>query len=136
MDGIEINMVVTDSLSAIKLYEQIFILDIIQRTDLKKGENEVIFSIHETRFHMLDENHANNLYAPKQDAIPSVSFNVYVTDLDAVFDNIVQEGCTIIQPITQNNKYGLSSAIIKDKFGYVWMLHEELKNITHNFMDN
>src|SRR5699024_12208173 len=55
MIGVELDMVVKDSLKALTLYEEIFEVERIEVTDLPRGENEVIFSLYDVRFHLLDE---------------------------------------------------------------------------------
>lgn len=55
--GTEIDFVLNDSLKALKLYQTIFDeIELIEATDYPRGNNEVIFSLYGTRFHMLDEN--------------------------------------------------------------------------------
>ena len=56
MVGVEIDMVVTDSLKALELYEKVFDIERLEVTDFPKGENEAVFSLYGVRFHMLDEN--------------------------------------------------------------------------------
>ena len=72
MRDIEIDFVVKDSLAALKCYERIFDVERIEVTDLKTGENEVVFSIHGTKFHLLDENSLSF----KSTGIGSSNFNV------------------------------------------------------------
>ena len=45
MVGVEIDMVVTESLKALEHYEKIFDIERIEVTSLPKGENEVIFNL-------------------------------------------------------------------------------------------
>ena len=52
--GVEIDFVVSDSLKALDLYEQIFDVKRVEVSDLPTGENEAVFTISDTRFHMLD----------------------------------------------------------------------------------
>ena len=56
MTGVEIDMVVTDSLKALELYEKIFEIERVEVSDFPKGENEVVFTLYGVRFHLLDEN--------------------------------------------------------------------------------
>ncbi len=57
-------MVVYNSLKASTLYEKIFDLLRIEMTGLARGEHEVIISLYDVRFHMLDENPQFGLKAP------------------------------------------------------------------------
>jgi PhnB protein len=131
MVGVEIDFVVTDSLKALELYEKIFELERVEVSDLPKGENEVVFNLYGTRFHMLDENPKFNLVAPSPDKPNTIWFNVLVEDINDTYSKAVNEGCTSIQPVNEMLEYGISNAIIVDPFGYVWMLHQLHKVVSH-----
>ncbi|CUH95838.1 hypothetical protein P22_1923 [Propionispora sp. 2/2-37] len=64
MVGVEIDMVITDSLKALELYEKVFDLQRVEVTNFPRGENGVIFTLYGVRFHMLDENPKFGLKAP------------------------------------------------------------------------
>ena len=108
MTGVEIDMVVTDSLKALELYEKIF--------EVKR--------IEVTRFHMLDENPEYQLIAPKPGQPQSVWYNVLVPDIQAVYHKAMAAGCAEIQPVTEMPEMGAANAMFADAFGYVWMLHQ------------
>ncbi|AEB28916.1 MerR family transcriptional regulator [Carnobacterium sp. 17-4] len=122
--GVEIDFVVKDSKVALEQYSSIFEVVIVEATDFKVGNNEAVFTIYGTRFHMLDENPEYQLFAPKEDSNQSFWFNVVVPSIQVVFDKAVAAGATIIQPITKMEEMGISNAMFLDSFGYVWMLHE------------
>lgn len=124
MVGVEIDMVVTDSLKALELYEQIFDLERVEVTNFPKGENEVVFSLYGVRFHMLDENPEFQLTAPVADKPNSVWFNILVPDINQTYTKAISAGCQEIQSVTEQPDYGLSNAMFLDAFGYVWMLHQ------------
>lgn len=130
MVDVEINMVVTDSLKALELYEKIFDIERIEVTDFPKGENEVIFSIYGVKFHMLDENEQFELIAPKPGDPKPMWFNVTVPDIYKVNTKAISEGCTEIQPVTELTDYGVSNAMFSDVFGYIWMLHQVHKKVS------
>lgn len=64
MAGVEIDMVVTDSLKALELYKKIFEIETVEASDFPRGENEAIFTLYDVPFHLLDENPAFHLTAP------------------------------------------------------------------------
>ncbi len=130
MVGVEIDLVVTDSLSALALYEKIFDIERVELTEFSKGENEVIFSLYGTRFHMLDENPEFSLIAPKPDDPKSIWFNVMVPDIASTYAKAMSEGCTEIQPVTELPDYGVSNAIFMCPFGHVWMLHQVHREVS------
>lgn len=124
MVGVEIDMVVTDSLKALELYEKIFGVDRVEVTNFPRGENEVVFTLHGVRFHMLDENPEFGLKAPSLDAPNTIWFNVVVPDIRETFAKAMDAGCTELQPISEMPEFGATNAIFVDPFGYQWMLHQ------------
>ena len=124
MVGVEIDLVVSDSLKALALVESIFEIERIEVTDLPKGQNEVVFSLYGTRFHMLDENPEFGLVAPKPGDPKSIWFNIMVPDIAATYAKAHAAGCTEIQAVTELPDFGVSNAIFSDSFGTVWMLHQ------------
>ena len=124
MKGVEIDFVVVDSLFAMKLYEKLFEVEIVEKTNFPTGQNEIVFNIYGTRFHMLDENKEFGLVAPGKEGVNSVWFNLVVPNIKVVHNKALKFGCIEIQPVTELKDYGVSNSIFKDPFGYVWMLHE------------
>lgn len=124
MVGVEIDLVVTDSLQALELYEKIFEVERVEVTDFPRGENEVIFTLYGVRFHMLDENPKFQLIAPKPDDPKTIWFNIVVPDIKETYSKAMSLGCTEVQPVTELPDYGVSNAIFSDPFGYLWMLHQ------------
>lgn len=124
MTGIEITMIVSNSIEALDLYKNIFDIEIIECTNLEKGLNEAIFNLYGTKFHMLDENLEYMLIAPKEDDNKSISFNVTVENIEQTFKKVLESECTVYQEIKKIDKLNISNAIFSDKFGYIWLLHE------------
>ncbi len=131
MVGVEIDMVVADSLEALGLYEKIFDIQRIEVSNFPRGENEVIFSLYGVRFHMLDENPAFLLIAPTADSQKSIWYNVMVPDIRKTYDLAMEAGCTEVQPVTDIPDYGVTNAVFADSFGYVWMLHQVHQEVSH-----
>ena len=122
MHGIEIDFVVKDSLAALRQSEAIFDVERVEVTDLDVGLNEVVFMLHGTRFHMLDENEDFQLFAP---VVPqSIWFNVIVPDIAEVHAKALAQHCTQIQAVTELSDFGVSNSMFVDSFGYQWMLHQ------------
>ena len=130
MIGAEIDFVVSDSLKALKLYEKIFDLERIEVTDFPQGENEVVFSLYDVRFHMLDENPEFEMIAPKPGDPKPIWFNIMVPDIKKTFSKAIDEGCIQVQPVTEMKEMGVSNAIFIDPFGYLWMLHQVHKEVS------
>lgn len=130
MVGVEIDMIVTDSLSALALYNIIFEIEPIEVTDYPKGENEVVFSLFGVRFHLLDENPQFEMIAPKPGDPKPIWFNILVSDIADTFSKAITAGCTEIQPVTEMPDYGVSNAMFSDPFGYLWMLHQVHREVS------
>lgn len=131
MVGVEIDMVVTNSLKALDLYEKIFEIERVEVSDLPQGENEAVFTLYGVRFHMLDENPAFELIAPTVDDPKPIWFNILVPDIKDTYSKAMDGGCTEIQAVTEMPDYGITNAMFVDSFGYMWMLHQLHKVVSH-----
>ncbi len=129
--GAEVDIVVTDSLKALELYEKIFEVERVEVSNFPVGQNEAVFTIYNMRFHLLDENPEFMLIAPKEGDRTSMWFNIAVPNIEETFENAVAAGCTLIQDIVDMEDYGVSNAIFSDRFGYMWMLHEIKRVVSH-----
>lgn len=130
MVGVEIDMVLTDSLKALELYEEIFDVKRVEVTNFPKGQNEVVFTLYGVRFHMLDENPDFGLFAPKKDKPNTIWFNILVPDIKETFSKAMDVGCKVVQEVTELPDFGVANAIFSDPFGYVWMLHQIYKEVS------
>lgn len=124
MLGVELDFVVKDSLKAIAFYQAIFDLEIVEQTEFKVGNNEVVFTLYGSRFHMLDENPEYHLNAPSENSPQSFWFNVVVPNIEETYQKAMEQGAKEIQAVTRMEEMGISNAMFLDPFGYVWMLHE------------
>lgn len=131
MVGVELDMVVTDSLKALELYGSIFDIELVEASKLPRGENEVVFTLYGVRFHLLDENPQFHLIAPTPEHPKTSWVNVTVLNIEETYTKAMELGCTEIQPVTVMADYGVSNAIFTDPFGYVWMLHQVYKQVSH-----
>lgn len=130
MIGVEIDMVVTDSLQALEHYEKIFELERVEVTSFSKGENEVIFKLYDVTFHMLDENPDFQLIAPAEDDPKSIWYNIMVPDIEETYQKAIKAGSTEIQPVTEIPDFGVSNAIFMDSYNYIWMLHQVHREVS------
>ncbi|MET3683191.1 PhnB protein [Alkalibacillus flavidus] len=124
MGSIELDMVVSSSLDALKVYENVFDLEDVKATDLPEGQNEVLFTLYGMQFHLLDENREAFLVAPSSENPNTSWVNITVDDINKTYQLAMDQGCIEIQPVTEMTDFGLSNAIFMDPFGYMWMLHE------------
>ncbi len=131
MTGVEINIIVKDSLEALSLYETVFDVERVETGDFIQGQNEVVLKIFGTRFHLLDENEKFGLVAPKAGDKFPIWFNVVVEDIKTTYEKAVRNGFAVLQPITELPDMGVSNAMLLDSFGYVWMLHQIDKSVDY-----
>lgn len=130
MKGIELDVIVPDSIEALKLYEEIFDVERVEVTDFDRGQNEVIFDLYGLNIHMLDENAEVGLTAPIEGQMLPMWINVTVPDIKETFSKATEAGCVEIQPITEMADFGVSNAVFLDPFGYQWMLHQVHKTVS------
>lgn len=128
--GVEFDFVVKDSLKALDLYEKIFEIKRVEVTNFPQGENEVVFTLYDVRFHLLDENPKFQLIAPTENDPKTFWFNIMVPDIKATYEKALESGCKEVQPLTEIPDCGISNAIFMDPFGYVWMLHQVHKEVS------
>ncbi len=124
MVGVEVDMVVVDSVHAMEIYQRIFEVEVVEVTNFPQGQNEAVFTIYGVRFHLLDENPEFQLIAPKEGQSQPMWLNVMVEDIVKTYDSAIAAGCESIQSVVKLDDYGVSNAMFKDPFGYVWLLHE------------
>ncbi|MCL2620658.1 MAG: VOC family protein [Defluviitaleaceae bacterium] len=129
--GLEVCMVIPSSISALELYEKIFEVERIEVSDFGVGTSEVVLSIYGSRIHLLDENAEHMLIAPKAGDPCSSWLNVAVPDINSTFKKALDNGCQQVVPITEMPAMGLKNAMFSDPFGYMWMLHQIDKVVSH-----
>lgn len=130
MTGVEIDMIVSDSIKALELYEQIFDVKRIENTNLEKGLNEAVFTIYDTRFHFLDENPDYGMVAAKPEDPKSFWLNVTVPEISETFAKAMAAGCSVIAPIAEIETHGVKTAMFSDSFGIIWQLHEIVRVVS------
>lgn len=130
-NNVEFCMVVRNSLEALELYKRVFEIETVEVSNFGAGFSECVFNIFGTRFHLLDENPEHMLIAPKEGDPRSSWINVNVTDIAATFEKALEAGCQQITPINDMPQMGMKNAIFADEFGYMWMLHQVYKVVSH-----
>lgn len=124
MVGVEIDLVVQDSLKALAFYNEVFGVETLEVSNFDRGLNEAVFLLYGTRFHLLDENPEYHLNAPKASDNNSMWINVVVEDIRTAFKTALAHGGTQIQELVDMPEMGISNAIFKDPSGHLWMLHQ------------
>lgn len=126
MSRVEINYVVADCLAATEEYADILGGKIIEKTDLEKGLNESIIEIGGALFHLMDENADYQLVAPKEGGNQSSWINLRQDGIQGIWEKALQRGWSEVMALADIEEVGLKQGILRDNFGYVWILQEEL----------
>ena len=129
--GVEIDMVVKNSIKALELYERIFEVERVEVSDFGEQGSEAVFTIYGTRFHLLNENPSFSLFAPKEGVPQSMWINIAVPDIKSTYDAAMAAGCKEIFAINDMPDFGVKNAMFADCFGYGWMLHQIDKIVSH-----
>lgn len=124
MLGIELDMVVSDSLDALETYERVFGAERVEVTDYESGLNEAIFMLSGLRVHLMDENPDYNLIAPQPDDNQPSWLNLVVEDIHQIYSRAMENEFTSVQAPLDVPEMNLVNAVMLDPYGYVWMLHE------------
>jgi PhnB protein len=124
MANVEIDLVLPDALEAFEIYSKVFGAKAVEKTSLDKGQNEVVFTVFGTRFHILDENPDACLTAPKEGQGGFIWFNLTVDNIKETFDRAETAGFATVLPIQEVMCRKLKTSMQKDPWGYIWQLHE------------
>lgn len=60
-----------------------------------------------------------------------VESDLVIPDIKETFSKAISEGCTEVQAVTELPDYGVTNAMFNDPFGYLWMLHQVHKEVSH-----
>lgn len=127
MSRLEINYVVSDCLAATEEYQYVLEAKIIEKTHLKKGLNESIIEIGGALFHLMDENEAYQLIAQKEENHSSSWINLRRENISQIWERAIQKGWCEVMALEDIQEVGLRQGIVRDSFGYVWILQETLE---------
>jgi PhnB protein len=92
----------------------------IMHADLKIGDSI---------FMLTEESTEMKALSPESIGGSPVSLYVYVKDVDAVFNQAVSEGATVLYPV-RDQFYGDRSGYLKDPFGHLWSLATHKKDLS------
>jgi len=85
--------------------------------------------IGDSRFMLADEFPEMGAVAPQAGAGHSVSFLVYVPDVDAAFARAVAAGAKAVRPV-QDQFYGDRSGTLEDPFGHQWTIATHVEDVS------
>jgi PhnB protein len=99
----------------------------------KVGHAEL--QIGNSRIMLADEHPDMDVRGPETLGGTSVSFLVYVEDVDARFDHAIAAGATETRPV-KDQFYGDRSGSLKDPFGHTWTIATHKEDVSPEEMDS
>ena len=114
MVGVEIDLVVGDSIRSLAFYNEVFGIETVEISNFDKGLNEAIFTLYGTRFHLLDENPEYQLLAPRAGDNTPIWINVVVNDIKKTLKKALDNGGVEVQELVEMPEMGISNAVLKD----------------------
>ena len=126
-------LAIRDAAGAVEFYKRAFgAVEVMRLADpngkLVHGE----FTIGDALVMVAEENPEYNR-SPQTLGGTSVILNVYVPDVDALFERAVAAGAKVIFPLS-NQFYGDRTGRLEDPFGHMWIFSTRVEEITREEM--
>lgn len=121
---LEVNMVVSHAREAGDYYKKLLGAEILLTTDENMALNEMVMKIGQTEIRVLNENKDFGMVAPSEVGTGSVWMNIWVEDIEAYFENAINEGANVLSPIQTFSEMSAKNAVISDKFKHVWVINQ------------
>jgi len=116
--------------AAIDFYQQVFGAGERMRMAEPNGKvGHAELTIGDSVIMLADEHREMGVVSPKTVGGTPVTICVYVDDVDATFNQAVQSGATVLQPV-ENKFYGDRSGQIKDPFGHRWSISTHVEDVS------
>ncbi len=126
-----IDAVVSDALAASECYQKVFGAEVLKQTNpsLNPLFNEVVIAIYGVQFHLFDEFQKVGWIAPTNQNYPSW-FNLVVENATELYGRTLDEGFEIVVPLSEDKQLGVLNAVVKDSFGYTWVIEQIVREIS------
>jgi PhnB protein len=124
-------LVVRNGTQAIEFYKKAFGAEERFRMNTPDGKSigQSELKIGDSLFMLADEFLQMNSLSPESIGGSPVSMYMYVEDVDAVFNQAVSAGATVLNPV-MDMFYGDRWGYIKDPFGHLWSIATHKKDLT------
>ncbi len=124
------HLVIKDAALAIPFYEKVFGAVEIMRMPMPDGRlGHAEIQIGDSLVYLTDEFPDFDCLSPLTRGGTGVSIHLYVEDADAVFSRAVEEGATVLMPISDafwGDRYGK----LRDPFGHEWSIATHIEDLT------
>jgi PhnB protein len=120
---------IKDAARAIEFYKQALGATELFRLAEPSGKvGHAELQIGNSRIMLADEFPGMNVVGPETLGGTSVSFLIYVDDVDASFDRAIAAGATVTRPV-KDQFYGDRSGSLKDPFGHTWTIATHIEDV-------
>lgn len=124
-------LVVRNAAKAIDFYKKAFSAE--ERFRMHGPDDKTIIhaelKIGDSVFMLTEESSEMKTLSPESIGGSPVSMYVYVNDVDAVFNQAVSEGATVLNPV-RDQFYGDRSGYLRDPFGHLWSIATHKKDLS------
>lgn len=127
-------LIARNAARAIEFYTSAFGAKELYRLPGPSGQvGHAELQIGDSRFMLADESPDRGAVAPRAEQGHSVSFLVYVADVDAAFKRAIDAGATQLRAV-ENQFYGDRAGTLKDPFGHQWTLATHVEDVSSDEM--
>jgi PhnB protein len=128
-------LIVKGAGAAIDFYAKAFgAKELARMTDPSGKVGHAEMKIGDSPFMLADEFHERGAVAPPASAGHSVSFLVYVPDVDAAFARAIAAGAKAVRPV-RDQFYGDRSGTLEDPFRHQWTLATHVEDVPPEEME-
>jgi PhnB protein len=123
-------LIVNDGPAALEFYKKAFgAVELLRmpRPDGRIGHAEI--KIGDSPVMLADEHPEIGALSPQSVGGSPVSIHLYVADVDAMFNQAVAAGASVVRPL-QNQFYGDRTGGVKDPFGYQWYVATHIEDVS------
>ncbi len=123
-------LIIRDAAQAIEFYKQAFGAEEIFRMPMSDGRiGHAEMRIGDSMVMLADEMPEEGYSSPHLLNGTTVSFMVYVADVDAAFQRAVDAGAKVLRPV-KDQFYGDRTGTLADPFGHVWSIGTHIRDVT------
>jgi PhnB protein len=127
---------IKDAARAIEFYKQALgATELFRLADPGGKVGHAELQIGNSRIMLADEFPEMNVVGPETLGGTSVSFLIYVDDVDANFDRAIAAGASVTRPV-KDQFYGDRSGSLKDPFGHTWTIATHTEDVSPEEMES
>ena len=121
---------------AIEFYKSVFgAKELFRTVSSEKGQiDHAELEIGDSRIMVADAHPGSNVMSPQKLGGTTVSFVMFVTDVDKVFNAAIAAGAIEDDPV-KDKPYGDRSGTIIDPFGHRWTITTHMKDVSPKEME-